>query len=182
SDRPVDRGPVLFTLLFVAILLAALRWNRSSTIVTLVSTAWFFAVMTGLLLFLRLPGRVLVPMEVGAILLAVVVPAYLVGGKPRSTPRWPWAAAAIVIGVSLLSIGPAFNGVRSASRISRENALGVQAGKTVFGALQAFDPQGIYAARGDVFGRWDDPLKTSSPFKNPRLIPLGWATNSPMFD
>ena len=57
----------------------------------------------------------------------------------------------------------------------------VRASRARLDKLEAFDPQGIFVGRGDLFGRWAEPLSANSPFENPRLVPLGWTTNSPLF-
>src|SRR4029077_19179723 len=61
-----------------------------------------------------------------------------------------------------------------------DNRHAVQVNRTALRKLDAFDPQGIFVARGQLFARWEDPFTATSPFANPRLIPLGWTTNSPL--
>jgi hypothetical protein len=155
-------------------------------VVTIISVLWFVGVAIGILLYLRLPGRVLVPLEAGVALFAVLLPTYLTPPKKRPSPsptnaRPRWTAVAVIALVAIFAAGPAWNGVRSASRISNNNRLGVNTTEETLNKLRELDPQGIFMGRGDLIGRWAEPLSTSSAFGNPRLVPLGWTTNSPLF-
>jgi hypothetical protein len=180
SDRAGDRGPALASLVIVGVLLA-LRRNRTTAVLTVVSVVWFVGVLVTLLLYVRLPGRVLIPLEAGAALIATVVPTYLTPSRPRTRAGRPWTSAVVVALVALLAAGPAWHGVRNTSRISHQSQRGVRASRDAIGRLAAFDPKGVFVGRGDLIGRWAQPLTTSSPFGNPRLVPLGWTTNSPLF-
>jgi hypothetical protein len=181
SDRHlIEQGPVVASLVLVGAVLA-LRRSRVAAVLTLVSVVWFVGVLVALLLYLRLPGRLLIPLEGGAVFLAAVVPTYLTPSAPRTGARRPWTATAVVALVVLLGVGPAWHGIRSTARISRDNQRGVRATQATLAKLAAFDPKGIFLGRGDLLGRWVQPLATNSAFGNPKLIPLGWATNSPLF-
>ena len=149
--------------------------------VTLVSVVWFVGALTMLLLYLRLPGRLLVPLEAGAVFIAAVVPTYLTPSPPNTRARRPWTSVALVALVALLAAGPAWHGVRSTARISRQNQFQIRINHAVLAALDAFDPNGVFVAPGDRFGLLAEPLSTNLPYENPRLVTLGWTTNSPLF-
>jgi hypothetical protein len=178
SDQSVDRGPVLASLVIVGVLLA-LRWNRTAALATLASAVWFVGVLVTLLLYVRLPGRVLVPLEAGATLIAAVAPTYLTGSPPRTSARLPLTS--VVAAMLVFVAGPVWNGLRSASQMSSENQRGTRVQNATLDQLEEVDPEGVFVARGDLFGKFAEPLATRTPFANPRLVPLGWATNSPLF-
>ena len=180
SDRVGDQGPAVASLAIIAALLA-LRRNRTAAVVTLVSVAWFVVVLIALLLYLRLPGRLLIPLEAGAAFMAASVPTYLSPAPPRTSSRMPWTSGAVVALVAVFVIGPAWHGIHSASRISSDNQRRVRASQATLDKLEAFDPKGIFVARGNRFGMAAEPLTTNLPFKNPRIVGLGWTTNSPLF-
>lgn len=178
SDRGDDRGPVLASLVLVGVLLA-LRWNRTATLATLASAVWFVGVIVILLLYVRLPGRVLIPLEAGAALIAAVAPAYLTGSPPRTIARLPWTS--LVAAMLVFVAGPVWSGLRSTAQMSNENQRGFRLRDETLATLEKVDPDGVFVARGDLFGKFAEPLSTRSPFANPRLVPLGWATNSPLY-
>jgi hypothetical protein len=181
SDRPDDRGPVLASLAIIGILLA-LRRSRVAAAVTVVSLIWFVAVITLLLLYVRLPGRVLIPLETGAALFAAVLPAYLAPARPPAPAKSrSWISVAVIAVVALFAFGPVRNGIHSIWRIDRVNQVEVETSHVTLARLHAFDPRGIFVARGDRFGRSAEPLSTDLPYENPNLIGLGWTTNSPLF-
>ena len=175
-----DRGPILASLVILAALLV-LRWNRSAAAAVVISAVWFVGVLVALLLYIRLPGRVMIPLDAGAVVLAAAVPAYLSGSAPRVSVRWPRTAIVVAVVVALFAVGPAWHGVRAISKDSRENTNVIKQKRSMIAALTAFDPQGVFAARGDFFGQGADPLSTKGPFDDPKLIPLGWAQSSPLF-
>jgi hypothetical protein len=100
---------------------------------------------------------------------------------PQPRARRPWTSAAAVGLVALLAAGPAWHGIRSTARISRDNQRQIRTNQATLATLAAVDPKGVFVARGDRFGLFAEPLAAHSPFANPRLIPLGWATNSPLY-
>jgi hypothetical protein len=180
SDRGNDRGPTPALLIGVALVLA-LRWNRTVTMVTILSAAWYVGVLVALLLYVRLPGRILVPLEGAAVFVTALVPSYLTPTRPRAITRLSWAPAVLVGLVAVTVAVPAWRGVQSVGTLSDENERAMTARSHAIEELQALDPEGIFVARGDALGRWIDPLAAHSPFENPRLVPLGWSTNSPLF-
>jgi hypothetical protein len=174
------RGPFVALPLLVAVMLA-FRRNRYAALFTLASAVWFVAVLVTLILYVRLPSRVLIPLEGAATFIAVIVPAYLAPLKPGKNER-SWMSIAVIALVVLLLAGTAFDGVRSPNRISSDNTRAIRKRTRAYDALLDIDPKGVFLARGDFFGLNADPLSTHTPFENPRFIPLGWATNSPLFN
>lgn len=186
SSSDDHNGPVVSVLVALAIAIA-LRRSRAVAAVILLSAVWAVAVLTVLLLYERLPGRVGVPFEAGAALLALIVPAYLApSGEQRArTNRRPLfsspAATALIALVALFAAGPVWHAVHSPSQLSTLNKRGAAAGRTLLARLEFSFPKGIFIGRGDYFGSWIDPLSNKTQYTDPRVIPLGWATNSPLF-
>jgi hypothetical protein len=84
--------------------------------------------------------------------------------------------------VALLLAGTVWDGVRSPNHISSDNTQALRKRTRAYAALTAIDPHGVFLARGDFFGLNADPLSAHTPFENPNFVPLGWATNSPLFN
>ena len=139
-------GPVVSGLVALAILVA-LRRSRFVSAIVLGSVVWAVVVLTVLLLYERLPGRVGVPFEAGAALLALIVPAYL---APSSDP-WPRtngrptfsspAATALIALIALFVAGPVWNAAKSPSQISTLDKNGAADVKDVTHAARAHRPQ-----------------------------------------
>jgi hypothetical protein len=150
--------------------------------VSLASALWLVGVLVALLLYVRLPNRVLIPLEGGATFIAVIVPGYLTSSTRRDPARPQWMSMAVAALVALLLFGTAWDGVRSPTNISTDNARALRKRTRAYAALTDIDPEGVFLARGDFFGLNADPLSAHTPFDNPKFIALGWATNSPLFD
>ncbi len=174
----VAKRPVVWPVVLLGIALALSRRQRAVVIATMVSVLWYAAVLVVLLLYVRLPDRVLVPLEGGAALLAGLVPHYLLG--PAPLPLRPRQAIALTALVAVVAAGPAVVGLDRAWQLRSRNAA-VVTWRTDLAALHAFDPHGLFVARGDLLGSWAAPFSGSSPFADPHLVPLGWPTNSPLF-
>ena len=172
------RSPVLLPLL-VAVFLALRRRRRF--LVSLAAAVWFFGVLIALSIFVRLPDRVLYPLEGGAALMAAVLPAYLSGVRAGERSGFTRKSIALVAVVALVLAVTAVDGVRGVPHIGDENSHAAADRSAGLADLTAFDPKGVYIATGNLFGMDADPLVAATPFANPRLIPLGWATNSPLF-
>ena len=80
------RSPFVAIPLFVAGLLA-LRRSRSAALLTLATAIWLAAVLVALLLYIRLPNRVLIPMEGAAAFIVAIVPTYVTSLSPRAATR-----------------------------------------------------------------------------------------------
>ena len=151
------------------------------------SVVWAVVVLTVLLLYERLPGRIGVPFEAGAALLALIVPAYLfpssdlwprTNGRPTlSSP----AATALVAFVVLFAAGPLWRAVKSPAEISSQDKRGLADVKDVLTRIELIDPKGIFVGSGNYFGRWFNPLTNDTQYRDNHVIPLGLATNSPLF-
>jgi hypothetical protein len=138
-------------------------------------------VLIALLLYVRLPNRVLIPFEGGATFIAAIVPAYLASSKKRDPARPQWMEVAVIALVAVLLAGTTWDGVRSPMNVSKDNTNALRKRTKAYATLTAIDPNGVFLARGDFFGLSADPLATHTPFANPQFIALGWATNSPLF-
>jgi hypothetical protein len=184
-------GPVVSALAVLAIAIA-LRRSRRVALLTILASLWAAGALAGLLLYVRLPGRVGVPFEAGVALCAAIVPAYLASAVParametpdprKKSAMPPLKSFALIAVVVLFTAGPIWNGIASVRSISRVNRSGVQANQTLLARLEAFDPKGIFIGRGDYFGTWVQPLSSETQYTDPSVVPLGWATNSPLFE
>jgi hypothetical protein len=133
------------------------------------------------LLYIRLPNRVLIPMEGAATFIVAIVPTYVTALSPRAATRPKWFSTAVIAVIVVLLASTAWDGIRSPITIGRDNAHQLHRRNKAYDGLNEIDPKGIFIARGDFFGLNADPLSTHTPFENPRFIALGWATNSPLF-
>jgi hypothetical protein len=175
-----DKGVVCTPLLLVAVALALWRRPRTAWL-TLLTVVWFFGVLIALFLYVRLPGRVLTPLEGVATFIAIALPAYLGPPAPRARePRSP-AFVAVTVIVSLAVAAPLIDGLHSISRISGDTRHNMGVYDAAYAHLRAVDSQGIFAGRGDLFSNWAEPLSTHTSFRDLHVLPLGWATNSPAF-
>jgi hypothetical protein len=172
------RGPFVAIPLAVAVLLA-LRRSRAAALFTLATALWLGAVLIALLLYVRLPNRVLIPFEGGAVFIVAIAPSYLTA--PSKAKRPAWFSIAVVALLVVLLAPTVWNGVLSPVRISRDNAHELARRTRAYEGFEEIDPKGIFIARGDFFGLNANPLAVHTPFENPRFIALGWATNSPLF-
>jgi hypothetical protein len=175
------RRPVVAPLILVGIVLVAVRRNRTLMLVSLGAFVWLVGVLVALLLYVRLPDRVLIPLEAEAVLMLAIVPSYLVGASPRFAVSARWQQIAVAAVASLALAATVSYGAVDAARVSRDNGRTVGRKTHAIAALKAYDAKGVFIARGDEFGQWSDPFSATSPFATLRLIPLGWATNSPLF-
>ena len=152
--------------------------NRFVTAVIVASVVWAVAVLTVLLLYERLPGRIGVPFEAGAALLALIVPAYLfpsseswprTGGRPTfSSP----AATAFVALVLLFTAGPVWRAIESPSQMSSQDKSGLADVKDVLTRMKLIDPKGIFVGGGNYFGRWSARSPTPHSSLTNRSFPL----------
>src|SRR6185437_10978991 len=157
------RVPFVAIPLVVAVLLA-LRRSRAAALLTLATAVWLLVVLVALLLYVRLPSRVLIPLEGGAVFIVTIAPAYLTSISPRTARMPKWLTIGIIGLVVVLLAGTAWDGMRSPMNISRDNNNALRKRNRAYAALTAIDPKGIFIARGDFFGLNADPLEAHTPF------------------
>ena len=180
EERRTDKGVVVAPLLLIAFVLAL--WRRGSIAwLTALSLVWFLAVLIAILLFNRLPGRLLTPLVGDATLMAVAVPAYLGARAARAPHRRSPASIAVIVIVSLAVVAPVIDGLWGVSRTSANTKDNIQAFRATYDWLESFDPKGIFVGRADLFNSWGKPLSAHTAYTNLHFLPPGWLTNSPSF-
>ena len=113
-------GPFTALPLLVAVLLA-MRRGRWVALLTVLCALWLLGVLVVLILYVRLPSRVLIPLEGGATLIAMIVPSYLAPWTPPDGPRAQWVSRAVIALVVVLLAGTIWDGVLSPTHISSDN-------------------------------------------------------------
>ena len=177
-------GPVVSGLVALGILVASRR-NRFVSAVIVASVVWAVVVLTVLLLYERLPGRIGVPFEAGAALLALIVPAYLFPSSDlgRSTADRPCRhRPRLRSSRSSCSLrrGPSGRAVKSPAQISSQDKRGLADVKDVLTRDPAHRPQRNLRRQWQLLlGRWFNPLTNDTQYRDNHVIPLGLATNSP---
>jgi hypothetical protein len=180
KELRADKGVVVAPVLLIAVVLALWR-RRSPAWLTIASLVWFVAVLVTILLFIRLPGRVMTPLAGTAAFMAVALPTYLNPRPPNARDRRPLSIAVTVI-VALAVVGPMIDGIWNVSHLSVETKQNIRGFDESNAWLEKLDPQGIFIGRADLFNSWGEPLAVHTEYRNLHFLPPGWSTNSPAFD
>jgi hypothetical protein len=181
KDLRADKGVVVAPVLLIAVMLAL--WRRRSPLwLTAASLVWFVAVLITILLFIRLPGRVMTPLEGTAVFMAVALPTYLSPRAPKARKGRSLSSIALIVIVALAVVGPMIDGVWGISHMSADTQQNIRAFKASYAWLEKLDPQGIFTGRADLFNSWGKPLSLHTEYRDSHFIPPGWSTNSPAFE
>jgi hypothetical protein len=180
EERRTDKGVVVAPLLLIAVVLALLRGRRIAAL-TAVAVIWFLAVLIAIMLYNRLPGRLLTPLVADATLVAVALPAYLGARVSRVRHRYSPASIAVIVITALAVTAPVIDGLWGVPRTSANSKANIAAFRATYAWLESFDPQGTFVGRADLFNSWGDPLSNHTAYTNLHFLPPGWLTNSPSF-
>ena len=180
EERRTDKGLVVAPLLVIAVVLALMR-RRAIAWLTALSLVWFLSVLIAILVFNRLPGRLLTPLVADATLMAVALPAFLGARASRARRRASPRSIAVIVIVALAVAAPVIDGLWGVSRISANSETNIQAFQATYDWLESFDPKGIFVGRADLFNSWGTPLSAHTEYRNLHFLPPGWVTNSPAF-
>jgi hypothetical protein len=181
TELRAEKGVVVAPVLLIAVMLAL--WRRRSPLwLTLASLVWFLAVLITLLLFIRLPGRVMTPLQGTAAFMAVALPTYLNPRASKARDRLSLSSIAVTVIVALAVVGPMIDGIWGISHMNVETQQNIKAFDASYDWLETLDPQGLFVGRADLFNSWGKPLSVHTEYRNLHFLPPGWSTNSPAFD